>query len=39
VSIAICHNRQFNEPPEPPLMPLGDALYDAAATVAVMDRR
>lgn len=39
VSIAICHNRQFNEPPEPPLIPLGDALYDAAASPAVVDRR
>ena len=30
VSIAICHNRMFVEPPEPPLGPLGDAAYEAA---------
>lgn len=30
VSVAICHNRQFNAPTEPPFMPLGDAAYDAA---------
>lgn len=31
VSIAICHNRMFVAPREPPLAPLGDAVYAAAA--------
>jgi len=30
IAIAICHNRQFGEPPEPPLLSLGDAAYEAA---------
>ena len=30
VSIAICHNRMFFAPPNRPLAPLGDALYEAA---------
>jgi CubicO group peptidase (beta-lactamase class C family) len=30
ISIAITHNRMFVDPPEPPLAPLGDALYEAA---------
>ncbi|MFK0288614.1 serine hydrolase domain-containing protein [Streptomyces sp. NPDC090499] len=30
ISIAICHNRMFYAPPEPPLAALGDALYEAA---------
>ena len=32
VALAICHNRQFNEPPEPPLMAIGDAAFDAAVS-------
>jgi CubicO group peptidase (beta-lactamase class C family) len=30
VSLAICHNRQFIAPPEPPLAALGDAMYEVA---------
>jgi CubicO group peptidase (beta-lactamase class C family) len=30
VALAICKNCMFFDPPEPPLMALGDAMYDAA---------
>jgi hypothetical protein len=39
VSIAICHNRQFNEPLEPPLMALGDAAFEVAAEAGAVAER
>jgi CubicO group peptidase (beta-lactamase class C family) len=33
VSMAICHNRQFNDMSTPVLTPLGDATYEAAVAV------
>jgi CubicO group peptidase (beta-lactamase class C family) len=39
VSIAICHNRQFNDVAAPVLMQLGDAMYEAAiAARAIADQ-
>ena len=35
ISIAICHNRMFFAPPNRPLAPLGDALYEAALAARI----
>jgi hypothetical protein len=32
IALGICKNRMFFSPPQPPLMALGDAMYEAALT-------